>query len=64
MRKPKGPRTRIKIEKLEKSFTALNHTEQKKIKGGAGSVGVFGDGSVRSVKDGTSNTIKDGSSNT
>jgi len=56
MRKPKGQRTRIKIEKLEKSFTALNHTEQKKIKGGAGTAGVFGDGSVRSVKDGTSNT--------
>ena len=59
MPKQKGPRSRIKITKLQKSISKLNKTEQKKVKGGVladGSVRVFSDGSVRSIKDGTSNT--------
>jgi hypothetical protein len=56
MPKQKEQRSRIKVGKLQKSITTLNQTEQKKIKGGAGSVAALGDGSVRSIKDGTSNT--------
>lgn len=59
MSKQKGQRSRIKIDRLEKSIMKLNKTEQKKVKGGAladGSVRTFGDGSVRTIKDGTSNT--------